>query len=392
MNKSLEEIRRDTPACQHRIHLNSAGASLTPTPVQQVVIDHLTLEQEIGPYEAEKQQEEKLESVYRSLARLVGAKPNEIAVTQNATRAWDMLFYGLDLKAGDTILTCRAEYASNYLSFLQRSQKTGCSIRVIDNDDQGAVCLDSLQKNLDDSVKVVAINHIPTNGGLVQPVVAIGELLKDHPAFYLVDGCQSAGQLPIDVAEIGCDGFTATGRKYLRGPRGVGFLYVDEHKLRDIEPPMIDLHSAVWESKDSYRFRDDAKRFETWEVFVAGKLGLGAAADYAMAVGLEASWQRLRGLAEIARQELQAIPGVSVHDLGEVRGGIVTFTVDGVCPTKVQEELSSQWINVWSSSVRSALLDMEARGLQRVVRASFHYYNNEFETGEFLSAVQKMRA
>jgi cysteine desulfurase / selenocysteine lyase len=390
MHRNIEALRRDTPATISRVHLNNAGTSLSPLPVVQTVKDYLDLEQQIGGYEAELLKAVELDAVYDSLAALIGARRHQIALTQNATRSWDMVFYALALEPGDKILTCRSEYASNYISFLQRQKVTGVEIVVLDDDEYGAVCPDSLKANLDDRVKLVAINHIPTNGGLVQPAEEFGNILQDHPAFYLLDACQSIGQLPIDVGKLHCDALTATSRKYLRGPRGIGFLYVSEHHIERLEPPFLDLHAATWTEPGSYRVRSDARRFETYEIFVAGKLGIGRAADYALGVGLEWSWNRLSKLASQARCGLAAIDGVTVHDLGKVKGGIVTFTVEGISPQELRRELFLRGTNIWTCTVRSARLDMEARGLNEVARASFHYYNTETEVEQFLAQVEEL--
>lgn len=390
MSKTLEQLRSETPACRNLVHLNNAGTSLSPESVTRAVLDYLALEQEIGGYEAEQASHKELEEVYLSIAELVGASPLEMAVTQNATRAWDMLFYAIPLQPGDQILTCKNEYASNYMAFLQRQKATGAEIVVLDNDEFGAVCPDSLRRRLTSRTKVVAINHIPTNGGVIQPAEELGAILRTHPAFYLLDACQSVGQLPLDVKKIGCDALTATARKYLRGPRGIGFLYLASEHIKQLEPPFIDLHAATWTRPDVYAFRDDARRFETYEVFYAGKLGLGVAARYHTAIDQEWAFHRLSDLAESARLGLNKLSGVQVHDLGKSRGGIVTFTVDGVSPEKVRESLRDRGINIWTSTVRSARLDMEARSLESVARASFHYYNTESEVEIFLSAVHKI--
>ena len=390
MSLDLEQIRRETPASRRRIHLNNAGASLIPTPVQQTVTDYLALEQDIGGYEAELARSVELDQVYGSVAKLLSAKPEEIAVTQNATRAWDMIFYGLSLRPGDKILTCRAEYASNYIAFLQRCRKTGAEIVVLEDDSNGTVCCRSLRDALDQRVKVVAINHLPTNSGLVQPAEEIGRIVKDHPAFYLLDACQSVGQLPLDVRALHCDALSGTSRKYLRGPRGIGFLYLAERHIPHFEPPFLDLHAATWTAPDEYEVRSDARRFETYEIFVAGKLGLGAAAEYAMSVGLQEGWKRTRQLAETARSELARLRGVTVCDPGSLRSGIVTFVKDGLEPKEIREKLYRLQTSVWTSTVRSARLDMESRSLAEVVRASFHYFNTEREVERFISQISSL--
>jgi selenocysteine lyase/cysteine desulfurase len=385
---NLQKLREDTPGCQQRVHLNNAGTALAPRPVLDAVLEHLELESRIGGYEAERAREKELEAVYSSLARLLAARPEEIAITQNATRAWDMIFYALPLGPGDRILTCRAEYASNFIAFLQRSRATGAEIVVIENDPSGALCLQSLAGLLDERVKVVAINHVPTNSGLVQPAAEVGRLLADHPAFYLLDACQSVGQLPLRVSELGCDALTATSRKFLRGPRGLGFLYLRDSLIETLEPPFLDLHAATWYAPDRYRLRPDARRFETYETFVAGRLGLAAAAEYAMAVGQEWAWERVRGLAHLLRQGLREI-GAEVHDLGSVQGAIVTFTLPGSDPNEVADQLREQGINLWTCTANSARLDMEARGLSQVLRASPHYYNHESEIERLLETLKR---
>ncbi len=384
MKKTLEQLRKETPGCLKRIHFNNAGTALSPQPVVDVVQDYLRLEQEVGGYEAETLKSRELESVYSSLARLVGCSPHEVAVTQNATRAWDMLFYAIPLEPGDKILTCRSEYASNYIAFLQRCRATGAEIVVLVNDETGAVCPESLLAHLDAKVRLVAINHIPTNSGLIQPAEELGALLKEHPAFYLLDACQSVGQVPLDVTRLGCDALTATSRKYLRGPRGVGFLYCSSDWLAKLEPPFLDLHAATWTESDKYEVRKDGKKFETYELFVAGKLGLGRAAEYALEVGEQASSRRLVELARRTREGLHELPGVTVRDIGRNQGGIVTFTVEGWKPAELRQALFEREINIWTCTVRSARLDMEARELEEVCRASLHYYNTEDEIEEFL--------
>lgn len=388
---NIEELRRQTPGCREVVHLNNAGAALSPQPVLDAVFEHLHLESRLGGYEAEAAKAQELEEVYASLARLIEASPIEIAIAQNATRAWDMLVYAVELQPGDRILTCRAEYASNYIAFLQRAKKTGAEIVVVDNDDTGALCLDSLRRLLDERVKLVAINHVPTNGGLVQPAVEIGKLMAGHPALYLLDACQSVGQMPISVSEIGCDMLTATSRKFLRGPRGLGFLYLKQALIETLEPPFLDLHAARWTKSDDYTIRADARRFETYETFVAGRLGLAAAAEYAVEVGQSWAWERIQALADRARQGLRDIAGIQVHDQGQVQGGIVTFTLQGKDAEEIRQSLHSQGISVWTSSVFSARLDMEARDLTRVVRVSPHYYNTEDEIDRFLESLKRSR-
>jgi len=387
----IARARRDTPGCDSVLHFNNAGASLMPTPVLETVIEHLRLEAHIGGYEAAEHASSLLESVYDSLARLLNCEREEVALIENATRAWDMAFYSIPFKAGDVILTAQASYASNYIAFLQMARQSGVEVKVVPNDQHGQLSLPKLRQMIDSRTALIAITHMPTNGGLVNPASEVGEIARDAGVLYLLDACQSVGQMPVDVKKIGCDMLSSTGRKYLRGPRGTGFLYVRKGILETLEPPMLDLHAATWITRDNYEIRNDARRFENWEFYVAGRLGLGKAVDYALGIGLEPIWLRVQSLSSLLRKRLDQLPWVVVRDLGAVRSGIVTFTVDGVDPKRLQNGLAAQGINVITTTIYSARLDMEQRQLNEMMRASVHYYNTEDEINRFIDAVHAMR-
>src|SRR5713101_3284553 len=327
--------RRETPGCQAVLHLNNAGAALMPQPVLHAVVGHVQREALLGGYEAAEQAHAAVEHVYDATATLLGCQRDEIAFVESATRAWDMAFYAVPLGPGDRILTAMAEYASNYLAFLQVARQT---------------CV-----------------------------------------LYLLDACQSVGQMPLNVEAIGCDMLSTTGRKYLRGPRGTGLLYVRRSVLERLEPPFVDLHAAEWVSRDRLVLRPDARRFENWEANYAGKIGLGVAIDYALSRGLDHIWTRIAALASRLRERLNALPGVTVRDPGAERCGIVSFTVNGHDADEIRQTLARQHINVTVSRLTSTRLDMEARSLTNVVRASVHYYNSEAEIDRFCTTLATLR-
>jgi selenocysteine lyase/cysteine desulfurase len=358
-----------------------------PAVVLDAVREHLELEATIGGYEAAARQAQALENVYASVAGLIGAHHDEIALVENATRAWDMAFYAFSFKPGDRILTSRAEYASNYIAFLQISRKQGAVVEAVPDDEYGRLDVAALANMLDERVRLVAVTHVPTNGGLINPAAAIGRACRKAGVPFLLDACQSVGQLPIDVAEIGCDMLSATGRKYLRGPRGTGFLYVRRNWIEQLEPPFLDLHAANWVAPDRYEIRKDARRFENWEHHVAGRMGLGAAADYACTWGLGAIKARISLLADRLRTQLAAIPGVTIHDLGVERCGIVSFAVHTMKARETKNQLSERGINTSVTDRFSTLLDMDARGIEALVRASVHYYNTIEEVDHFCEVV-----
>jgi cysteine desulfurase/selenocysteine lyase len=382
--------RRDTPGAAEFLHFNNAGAALMPTPVLEAQLRHLQQEAAMGGYEAADAADGRREAVYDSIARLINAERQEIALVENATVAWDLAFYSIPFRPGDRILTARAEYASNYIAFLQVARRTGAVVEAVPSDDSGTLDVGALERMIDGRVRLIAITHVPTNGGLVNPAAEVGRIARRHGILYLLDACQSVGQMPIDVAAIGCDMLSATGRKYLRGPRGCGFLYVRRAVLERLEPPFIDLQAATWVAPDRYELRPDARRFENWENNVAAQLGLGAAVDYALGWGLAAIEARVVALAEDLRARLGAIPGVTVTDIGRRRCGIVTFTVAGREAADIVTALHERKMNTVTSSPRSTLLDATARRLPTVVRASVHYYNSEDEVARFAGAVAEL--
>jgi cysteine desulfurase/selenocysteine lyase len=383
----IARARAETPGCERVLHFNNAGAGLMPAPVLAAVKDHLDAEALNGGYEAAAAAHGRVERTYEAAARMLNCAPDEIALVENATRAWDMAFYSFRFGAGDRILTAEAEYASNYIAYLQIARATGATVEAIPSDDTGQVSVEALTNMLDDTVKLIAVTPVPTNGGLVNPAAAIGRIARDAGIPFLLDACQSVGQMPVDVEAIGCDILSATGRKYLRGPRGTGILYVRRALIETLEPPFLDLHAAEWTATDSYKIRGDAKRFETWEGSVAGKIGLGVALDYALDWGLAAIYERISKLAAHLREGLAAIPGLTLRDLGAEHCGIVTFTKDGASPAEIQSALAAQRINIAVSPRNFTRLDMDARDLDALARASVHYYNTEDEVERFCAAV-----
>ena len=387
----VQRARRETPGAEKVVHLNNAGAALMPAPVLAAMVGHLEREAAIGGYEAAAEAGAAVEHVYDAIARLLNCGPDEIAVVENATRAWDMAFYAIPFEAGDRILSSAAEYESNYVAFLQVCRRTGAQVEIVPSDATGQVSVEALESMIDDRVRLISLTHVPTNGGLVNPAAEVGRIARRHGIPFLLDACQSAGQLPIDVEEIGCDILSATGRKYLRGPRGTGFLFVRRTLIERLEPPLLDLHAAEWVARDQYRVRPDARRFENWETNYAAKIALGVAVDYALDWGSAAIWERVRSLGQGLRDRLADVPNVTVLDVGAVRCGIVSLACDGLGGAEVQRRLRSDRINVSVSPRRYTRIDMEERGLSEVVRASVHYYNTESELDLLTDRLARMR-
>jgi selenocysteine lyase/cysteine desulfurase len=384
----VDRLRADTPGTKNVVHLNSAGSSLMPLPVIDAIHRYLDHEIGYGGYETQRVFENELDLVYSMLAELINAESSEIAISDSATRAWDMAFYSLQFNEGDRILTTTTEYVSNWAAYLQMRDRKGIVVDVIPNTSTGEVDVAALKSMIDGSARLITLNHVPTNSGVVNPVSDIGDVARDHGIPFLLDACQSVGQLPVDVDEIGCDMLTTTSRKYLRGPRGQGFLYVRSDFLDQLDPVFVELHTAPVVLPDRYELRNDAKRFETWEKNYANVLGLGTAASYAMDLGLPDIWQRIQELGVTTRQLLGEIEGVTLLDLGVIKGGIVSFDVEGRHALEVGELLAERSINVSISTPLSAPVDMHERGIDDLVRASLHAFNTDEEIEELVAAIR----
>ena len=386
----IEKLRADTPGVADLIHFNNCGAGLMPDPVLRTVTGYLEEETRLGGYETAEKHQAEIDGFYDVAARHFNCAPGEIAFMENATMAWVGAFYGLRFKPGDVVITAEAEYASNYIAYLQLAKKRGIEIQVAPSDDSGQINLEALAQMVDGRTRLISVTHVPTNGGLVNPAAEIGRIARKHGVPYLLDACQSFGQMPLDVEEIGCDMLSVTGRKFMRGPRGTGLLYIRKSMLEKTEPPYLDLHSAEWIGTDSYRLRPDAKRFENWENYLAGKLGLKHAMQYALDIGLEVIEERVTALANRFRTGIEAIAGGTVRDLGQRRCGIVSFTIDGVDPAEAKAQLQKKKINVSTTRVTSTRLDMERRKIPVMQRVGIHYYNTEDEVDAVLDAFAQL--
>jgi selenocysteine lyase/cysteine desulfurase len=302
-----------------------------------------------------------------------------------------MAFYAFRFGPGDRILSGRAEYASNWIALRQVADRSGARVEVVPDDEHGQIDVEALERMLDGDVKLVSLVHVPTQSGLVNPAADVGRVTRAAGVPLLLDACQSAGQLPLDVQRLGCDILTGTGRKFLRGPRGTGFLYVRRDLIHELEPPLLDMHAAEWLPDGGYRIRDDARRFENWETYYAGKVGLGVAVDYALELGIDAIWKRIQELASRLRAGLGGIDAVTLLDRGAMLGATVTFTVDGVEAADVRDRLAERQINVSVMERASAQLDFGARGIETAVRSSVHYYNDDSDLDRLIEAVKDIR-
>ncbi|WP_406176678.1 aminotransferase class V-fold PLP-dependent enzyme [Streptomyces sp. NBC_00996] len=386
----IDALRKDTPGTANRVHLNNAGAGLLSRQTLAAMTSHLELEAAIGGYEAAGQERDRIDGTYTNLARLVGGRADEIALFDNSTHAWNAAFYSMTFEPGDRILTGRAEYGSNVLAYLQVARRTGAEVVVVPDDESGQLDTAALADLIDERTKLVGVSHIPTSGGLINPAAEIGRIARAAGVPFLLDATQSVGQLPVDVAEIGCDMLTATGRKFLRGPRGIGFLWVRPEALEHLDPFVIEIESAAWDGARGFTWHDGARRFATWEVSYANVLGLDAAVAQALELGLDQIGKRVVALGAYLRDRLAALPGVTTYDLGRDRCAIVTAKADALPTADVARALAQRGINVSTTTPEHTQFDTENRGVHPLVRLSPHYYNTEAELDRAVEVIAEL--
>jgi len=389
----LERWRQDTPAAlAGRIHMNNAGAALMPEPVFTMIRDHLDREMRLGGYEAADQAEARIHESYEAVAELVGSAARNVAMVENATVAFSQALSAFDFEPGDVLLTTRNDYASNQLMYLSLAERRGVEVVRAEDLPEGGVDPGSVRTLLRDRrPKLVALTWIPTSSGLVQPAAEVGMLCREAGVPYLVDACQAVGQMPIDVEALHCDFLAATARKFLRGPRGLGFLYVSDGALeRGLRPLYIDMRGADWVDEDRYELRDDARRFENWEFPYALVLGLGEAAWYAKEVGLERARDRAWGLASALRESLSSLDGVRVLDRGAELCAIVSVAVADRDVDTLVSTLREEGINTSAIHRPSAVLDLDGKGVTAALRLSPHYYNTHEEVRSTVAALHSL--
>jgi cysteine desulfurase / selenocysteine lyase len=374
----IQAFRAETTGTTEHIHLNNAGASLPPDIVVNTMVDFLREEALHGGYETEAKYRARLDHTHALIAQLIHAHADEIALVENASAAWDIAFNGLDFQPGDEVITSEMEYISNVLGLLNAQKLYGIVIKMIPNDAEGNFSIEALEAAISTRTSLIAMTHVPSTAGNVLPAAAIGKVASKHHIVYLLDACQSVGQMPVDVQVIGCDMLAVTGRKYLRGPRGSGFLYVRRQMLNKLKLLFFDGRTVSSVNQQGFVVREDSRRFEWYEKNPAVVLGLQKAVEYALNIGVERIWQRVQHLAFLLRQRLQEL-GIVVYDQGDELCGIVTFSIPGVPAAEVKTKLGAKNINVHIGLAQSTLYYMNRKGLDGVVRASVHYYNTEEE-------------
>lgn len=386
----INRLRSETPGCAISAYFNHSGSSLPTNATLSAVTEHLQREALYGGMEAAAGAAEQIQEVRIDAAKLLGATPEEIAFMTSGSAAFGLVFAALPrLKAGDRILVGRQEWGGNLSTMYQAAGKVGASVEAIPCRDDGSVDPDALSRMIDDRVRLVELTWLPANGGLINDAAAIGRVTQAAGVPYFIDASQAIGQLPVDVATLGCDMLKGACRKYLRGPRGTALLYVTKAFLASLEPAFLDVQSAPWVDGGPVP-RQDARIFETIETSIALQLGLGAALRQAHALGIPAIRERVEKLADGLRARLRDTRGVTVRDLGTEHSGLVSFTVEGLGAQEVRARLAREQITVGANGVPYTPLDMTARKLTEIIRASVTYINTEEEIERLAVAIARI--
>jgi selenocysteine lyase/cysteine desulfurase len=390
MDALVKQWREDTPGCANQIHFDNASSGLMPRGVLDAMIAHLNREANLGGYQSADDAEAAVREAYANVARVLGTQARNIAIVENSTVAFFQALSAFDFKLGDVIVTTRNDYISNQLAYLSLARRNGVEVRRAADRSSGGADPQSVKELLcDPRVRLLAVTWVPTNSGLMQPVETLGEIAEAAGVPYLVDGCQAVAQIPVDVARLHCDFFSGTARKFLRGPRGIGFLYVSDRALKRGDFPLyIDMRGADWVSADSFAPAPDARRFENWEFAYSLVLGLGEAARYALEVGLERGGRRARQLAAMLREKLSELPGIRVLDRGSELAAIVTIEVAGWDATELSKLLRRRGINSSASLREYAVIDMDEKRAASALRLSPHYYNTEEEVDQVVETLR----
>lgn len=385
----LTRLRKDTPGCTDKNHLNNAGSSLMPLPVIKAIKGHIDLESLIGGYEAHAQTDGQVEETYEEAAKFLNCRSHNVAMTSNATDAFARALSSVPFESGDVILTSEDDYISNQIMYMSLQKRMGVRLERVPCLSSGGIDVNQAEEMVNKlQPKLVAVTHVPTNSGLIQDVNTVGEICRKHEILYLVDACQSVGQLPVDVKEIKCDFLSATMRKFLRGPRGAGFLYVSDRVLESgLEPMFLDMQGAEWLEKDSYTIQESARRFEDWEFAYALVHGSREAFKYANNLGMENITHRVIAMAADLRERLSAIDQIEVLDKGQSKCAIVTCRVPLDDYMDLKKHLQSHKINAGVSLWKFATIDFQKKGVDWALRLAPHYFNTEGEINQVVEVL-----
>ncbi len=380
------KIRLDFPILSTRrsdgkplVYLDNAATSLKPKQVIEAIVEYYekyTANVHRGIYRLSQEATTLYENSREKIARFIDASPDEIVFVKNATEAINIVAYGLDWSPGDEVITTVMEHHSNLVPWQMLRDRCGVKLRFLDITNDGLLALDKLPELITERTRLIAIGHVSNVLGTINPIEEVARIARKNGILLLVDAAQSVPHMPIDVRRIGCDFLVFSGHKML-GPTGIGCLYVRRGVEDLIEPVLgggemirrVSLERATW--------NDMPWRMEAGTPNVAGAIGLAAAVDYLLKLGMDNVKSHEDRLTEYALKRLNEFDDVSIYGPMDVRrrSGILSFNVDNVDPHDVAL-LLDELENIAVRSGVHCAEPLHARlGLPGTVRASFYIYN-----------------
>jgi selenocysteine lyase/cysteine desulfurase len=348
-----------------------------PNPVLNRMKSYLDEEAKVGGYKLYDSYEGEINDFYLETSKMLNCQPHNIAFAFNATDAFAQALYSIPFGDGDVIITSDDDYVSNHIQFNALYRRFGVQTIRVNNLEDGELDLIHLEKLIrEHDPRLISITHVPTNTGKVQNVEAVGRLCASYDILYIVDACQSVGQMPVDVENIQCDFLSVTGRKFLRGPRGTGFLYVSDRVLKmGLTPLRLDGWSANWVGPDRFDFHESARRYEVYEQSYSCTLGLKEAISYANQIGLDEIYDYNQELLQRLRSNLASDGDILFLDHGNHLVNIFTFQKKGVSKADLEGALSKNEVYFSSAFRGAALIDFDKKGVDWAIRLSPHYFN-----------------
>ncbi len=373
------------------LHFNHSGAGLPSPETVQVIVNHLRLEAERGPMEAGALASDASNMVYKTAAQLLGCSSQHVAFGTSHGQLYGNLIASIPLAPGDKVLVSRQEWIGNVLCLQRSANLNGASLSLMASDDTSAVDPVALGKSLSPDVRIVALTWIGAGSALINPAAAIGAAIRQagSSAFFIIDASQVIGQVPINVAELGCDALIACGRKFLRGPRGTALAYISPRLASEIVPRNIDSLSSTLRD-GNVEVANSAQAFEFGEESVALKLGLGKAIEQALDLGVDHIRLALDQKAGALRQALAELPRVKLLDRGNNKGAAVTFAIDGLPCATAKQRLSEQGINIGMNGPGYTPYDMSMRGISELLRASVHLNTTDEDIALIVNAIRSI--
>ena len=358
------------------INFNNAGASKNPKFVVNKIKEYLDEEVIFGGYYAAEKNKKHIINFYKNLSFLINCHESEISFVPSSTYGWNFFLDSVNLEKGDNTIIFDNEYGNNFLSLLK---KKNVEIRVSEIDTNGKICLSNLKKKIDKKTKIICVCHIASQSGNIQNVEEICKVSKklNNQIIFLLDACQSIGHIKIDVKKINCDVMVGSGRKYLRGPRGTGFMYIKDSIKKNIRPSIFDSRSCVLKKMKTILYKKNL--FETFEFPPALIIGLSESLSYLNKLGIKKIEKKIKNLSIYFRKKIKKINSVTVYENPLLLSGINTMSVEKKPVEKIHKYLLKKNILTSICSTSTSYHHFEKMNVKKLLRISFHHYNTRKE-------------